>query len=195
MLLFLIWRYSKIAGLEHVINEEITAAQIRVVDSESNQLGIMTPKEALHIAEQRGMDLVLIAPLATPPVCRIMDYGKFRFEQQKRAKDQRKNQKVVELKEIWLSLNIGEHDFNTKVGHAVRFLQGGDKVKASIRFRGREMAHAALGNVTMDKFAAALTEIATVEKPSKLEGRSMTMILAPKISSTNLKGKKQDAED
>lgn len=155
----------------------------------------MTPKEALHIAEQRGMDLVLIAPLATPPVCRIMDYGKFRFEQQKRAKDQRKNQKVVELKEIWLSLNIGEHDFNTKVGHAVRFLQGGDKVKASIRFRGREMAHAALGNVTMDKFAAALTEIATVEKPSKLEGRSMTMILAPKISSTNLKGKKQDAED
>ncbi len=155
----------------------------------------MSTAEALRIAEQRGLDLVLIAPQAAPPVCRIMDYGKFRFEQQKREKDQRKNQKIVELKEIRLSLNIGEHDFATKVGHAVRFLSGGDKVKASIRFRGREMAHASLGNVTMDKFAQALAENAVVEKPAKIEGRSMTMVLAPKPNNTNLKGKKQDAQN
>lgn len=155
----------------------------------------MSTAEALRIAEQRGLDLVLIAPQAAPPVCRIMDYGKFRFEQQKREKDQRKNQKIVELKEIRLSLNIGEHDFATKVGHAVRFLGGGDKVKASIRFRGREMAHASLGNVTMDKFAQALAENAVVEKPAKIEGRSMTMVLAPKPNNTNLKGKKQDAQN
>lgn len=139
----------------------------------------MSTAEALRIAEQRGLDLVLIAPQAAPPVCRIMDYGKFRFEQQKREKDQRKNQKIVELKEIRLSLNIGEHDFATKVGHAVRFLSGGDKVKASIRFRGREMAHASLGNVTMDKFAQALAENAVVEKPAKIEGRSMTWCSPP----------------
>ena len=155
----------------------------------------MSTAEALRIAEQRGLDLVLIAPQAAPPVCRIMDYGKFRFEQQKREKDQRTNQKIVELKEIRLSLNIGEHDFATKVGHAVRFLSGGDKVKASIRFRGREMAHASLGNVTMDKFAQALAENAVVEKPAKIEGRSMTMVLAPKPNNTNLKGKKQDAQN
>ena len=155
----------------------------------------MSTAEALRIAEQRGLDLVLIAPQAAPPVCRIMDYGKFRFEQQKCEKDQRKNQKIVELKEIRLSLNIGEHDFATKVGHAVRFLSGGDKVKASIRFRGREMAHASLGNVTMDKFAQALAENAVVEKPAKIEGRSMTMVLAPKPNNTNLKGKKQDAQN
>lgn len=155
----------------------------------------MSTAEALRIAEQRRLDLVLIAPQAAPPVCRIMDYGKFRFEQQKREKDQRKNQKIVELKEIRLSLNIGEHDFATKVGHAVRFLSGGDKVKASIRFRGREMAHASLGNVTMDKFAQALAENAVVEKPAKIEGRSMTMVLAPKPNNTNLKGKKQDAQN
>ena len=155
----------------------------------------MSTAEALRIAEQRGLDLVLIAPQAAPPVCRIMDYGKFRFEQQKREKDQRKNQKIVELKEVRLSLNIGEHDFATKVGHAVRFLSGGDKVKASIRFRGREMAHASLGNVTMDKFAQALAENAVVEKPAKIEGRSMTMVLAPKPNNTNLKGKKQDAQN
>ena len=155
----------------------------------------MSTAEALRIAEQRGLDLVLIAPQAAPPVCRIMDYGKFRFEQQKREKDQRKNQKIVELKEIRLSLNIGEHDFATKVGHAVRFLSGGVKVKASIRFRGREMAHASLGNVTMDKFAQALAENAVVEKPAKIEGRSMTMVLAPKPNNTNLKGKKQDAQN
>lgn len=155
----------------------------------------MSTAEALRIAEQRGLDLVLIAPQAAPPVCRIMDYGKFRFEQQKREKDQRKNQKIVEFKEIRLSLNIGEHDFATKVGHAVRFLSGGDKVKASIRFRGREMAHASLGNVTMDKFAQALAENAVVEKPAKIEGRSMTMVLAPKPNNTNLKGKKQDAQN
>lgn len=189
----MIGRYSKIAGKDHVINEQITAQEIRVVDSENNQLGIMSRDAAMQIADQRNMDLVLIAPQAVPPVCRIMDYGKYRFEQQKRDKDQRKSQKSVELKEIRLSLNIGDHDFDTKVGHAVRFLANGDKVKASMRFRGREMAHASLGNVTMAKFAEALAEHAVIEKPAKLEGRSMTMILSPKPTTTTSKGKKQDA--
>ncbi len=151
-----------------------------MVDSEGGQLGIMSSAEALKLAESKDMDLVLIAPQAQPPVCRIMDYGKYRFEQQKREKEARKNQKVVEIKEIRLSLNIGQHDFDTKVGHAARFLQDGNKVKASIRFRGRERAHANMGNVTMDRFAQALSEYGSVEKPPKLEGRSMQMFLAPK---------------
>lgn len=166
-----------------------------MVDNENNQLGIMSSKAALAMAEQRGYDLVLIAPQAVPPVCRIMDYGKFRFEQQKRDKDQRKNQKVVEIKEIRLSLNIGDHDFETKVGHAMKFIAEGNKVKASIRFRGREMAHASLGYGTMNRFAEVMAEAASIEKPAKLEGRSMTMIIAPKTVNTNSKGKQQNAKD
>ena len=165
------------------------------MDNENNQLGIMSSKAALAMAEQRGYDLVLIAPQAVPPVCRIMDYGKFRFEQQKRDKDQRKNQKVVEIKEIRLSLNIGDHDFETKVGHAMKFIAEGNKVKASIRFRGREMAHASLGYGTMNRFAEVMAEAASIEKPAKLEGRSMTMIIAPKTVNTNSKGKQQNAKD
>lgn len=138
----------------------------------------MSAREALQRAEEQNLDLVKIAPQATPPVCKIMDFGKFRFEQQKKDKEARKNQKVVDIKEIRLSLNIDTNDFNTKLAQAKKFLEKGDKVKVSIRFRGREMAHTDLGMAVQKRFAEALPE-ATVEKQPKLEGRSMQMFLAP----------------
>lgn len=152
----------------------------------------MPSSEALRLAAEKNMDLVRIAPQAAPPVCRIMDYGKYRFEQQKREKEARKNQKVVEIKEIRLSLNIGTHDFETKLGHAERFLSEGNKVKASIRFRGREMAHASLGNDVMNRFADALAEVGSVEKAPKLEGRSMQMFIAPKPQKPQKQANKQE---
>ncbi len=164
------------------INEEIRDKEIRVVTDDGEQLGIMPAKEALKIAEQRNQDLVKIAPQATPPVCKIMDYGKFRFEQAKREKEAKKNQHVVEIKEIRLSLNIDKHDFDTKVNHAKKFLSSGNKVKVSIRFRGREMAHPENGLVTMKEFAEACEELGVVDKPAKLEGRSMQMFIAPKTA-------------
>ncbi len=147
---------------------------------DASQLGIVPLKEAMRIAAEKNLDLVKIAPQATPPVCRIMDYGKYCFEQAKREKEARKNQKIIDIKEIRLSLNIDTHDFNTKVNHAMRFLKAGDKVKVSIRFRGREMAHANLGYGTMARFAEACAEMSSVEKQPKLEGRSMIMFLAAK---------------
>ena len=162
------------------INEEIKDKELRVVSAEGEQLGIMSAADALRIAEEKNLDLVKIAPMAKPPVCKVMDYGKYRFEQSKREKEARKNQRIVEIKEIRLSANIDTHDFNTKVGHAKRFLADGNKVKVSIRFRGREMAHTNLGLETMDNFARAVAEEASVEKPAKLEGRQMLMFLAPK---------------
>ena len=150
-----------------------------MVGSDSEQLGIMSSRDALRLAAEKNLDLVKIAPTATPPVCRIMDYGKFRFEQQKKEKEARKNQRIVDIKEIRLSLNIDTNDFNTKVNHAKRFLNEGDKVKASIRFRGREMAHTNLGYEVMKRFAQVMSEFATIEKQPKLEGRSMQMYLAP----------------
>lgn len=163
-----------------------------MVDADGSQLGIMPSRDALKLAEERNLDLVRIAPQATPPVCRIMDYGKYRFEQQKREKEARKNQRVVEIKEIRLSLNIGTHDFETKLGHAVKFLGEGNKVKASIRFRGREMAHSALGIDVMKRFAEALEEHGTVEKEPKLEGRSMQMFIAPKPQKPQKQATKQE---
>lgn len=142
----------------------------------------MSAKEALAIAEKSNLDLVKIAPGANPPVCKIMDYGKFRFEQAKREKEAKKNQKVMDIKEVRLSLNIDTGDFNTKVNHALRFLKSGDKVKVSIRFRGREMAHTENGTVIMQRFAEACAENGTVEKAAKLEGRQMLMFLVPKAS-------------
>ena len=142
----------------------------------------MSAKEALALAEKSNLDLVKIAPNATPPVCKIMDYGKFRFEQAKREKEAKKNQKVMEIKEVRLSLNIDTGDFNTKVNHALRFLRDGNKVKVSIRFRGREMAHTELGIDVMQRFAEACSETGSVEKAAKLEGRSMLMFLVPKSS-------------
>ncbi len=142
----------------------------------------MSAKEALALAEKSNLDLVKIAPGANPPVCKIMDYGKFRFEQAKREKEAKKNQKVMEIKEVRLSLNIDTGDFNTKVNHALRFLRDGNKVKVSIRFRGREMAHTELGLDVMQRFAEACSETGSVEKAAKLEGRSMLMFLVPKSS-------------
>ena len=171
-----------IATKETQINEEIRDKEVRVIDSEGNQLGVMSIEEALRLAEEKNTDLVKIAPQAKPPVCKIMDYGKYRFEQAKREKEAKKNQRVIEIKEVRLSLNIDTHDFETKVGHAIKFLKGGNRVKVSIRFRGREMAHPVNGLVTMSKFADACSEFGTVEKPAKLEGRSMLMFLAAKSS-------------
>ena len=164
------------------INEQICDSEIRVIGADGAQLGVMSAKEAQAIADEQGYDLVKIAPAATPPVCRIMDYGKYRFEQAKREKEARKNQRLVETKEIRLSLNIDVADFNTKAKHALRFLQDGNKVKVSIRFRGREMGHPEIGLDTMKRFAEACAEMAQVEKPAKMEGRNMLMFLAPKTA-------------
>lgn len=169
-----------ISNKELQVNEQIRDKELRVVDSDGTQLGIMPLRQALELAEQKNLDLVKIAPQAKPPVCKIIDYGKFRFEQSKREKEQRKNQRVVDIKEVRLSLNIDTHDFETKRNHAARFLSEGNKVKASIRFRGRELGHPELGQEIMRRFAEALSEAANVEKPPKLEGRTMLMFLAPK---------------
>ncbi|MBQ1357584.1 MAG: translation initiation factor IF-3 [Oscillospiraceae bacterium] len=173
-------RYKAIAAQNHLVNEDIKAPEVRLVGADGSQLGIMETSKALTIAEQEGMDLVLIAPQATPPVCRVMDYGKYRFDQQKREKEQRKNQKTVEVKEIRLSLNIDVHDFDTKVDQAKKFLSAGNKLKVSIRFRGREMAHTDRGTDVMNRFQEAVGDAATVDKPAKLEGRSMQMFMSPK---------------
>ncbi len=178
------WRCFAIANKELQINEEIRDKEVRVVGGEGEQLGVMSSKAALDLAIEKNLDLVKIAPQAQPPVCRIMDYGKFRFEQAKRDREAKKNQKVIEIKEIRLSLNIDTHDFETKVGHAKKFLAGGNRVKVSIRFRGREMAHAHLGNGIMEKFAESCKELGSVEKVPKLEGRSMIMFLAAKSTPT-----------
>lgn len=176
------WRCILIAFKELDINKAIRDKEIRVVDADGSQLGIMSSADAQKLANDKDMDLVKIAPQAAPPVCRIMDYGKYRFEQQKREKDARKNQKIVEIKEIRLSARIDVGDFNTKLGHAQKFLHEGNKVKCSIRFRGREMAHTSRGTDTMVRFAEALEEYGAVENAPKLDGRSMQMVIAPKVS-------------
>ena len=177
-----IWRCFTIGKLEHQINEEIRDKELRVIGADGSQLGIMTSSDALALAEEKDLDLVKIAPNAVPPVCKIMDYGKFRFEQLKKEKEAKKNQKVVEIKEIRMSPSIDTNDFNTKVKSAVKFLNDGNRVKVTVRFRGREMAHMNASKHILDDFAEALTEIAVVEKPAKVEGRSMTMVLAEKRS-------------
>ena len=153
---------------------------MRVIDADGSQMGIMSAKDAQRLAAEKNLDLVKIAPQAVPPVCRIMDYGKYRFEQAKREKEARKNQKVVEIKEVRLSLNIDTNDFNTKVNHALRFLSDGNKVKVSLRYRGREMAHQQIGETLMKRFADACADSGNVDKLPKLEGRSMIMFLTPK---------------
>ena len=171
-----------IATKETQINEEIRDREVRVIDSDGTQLGIMPIAEAMRLADEKNTDLVKIAPQAKPPVCKIMDYGKYRFEQAKREKEAKKNQRVIEIKEVRLSLNIDTHDFETKANQAIKFIKSGNRVKVSIRFRGREMAHPENGLVTMSKFAEAVSEYGTVEKPAKLEGRSMLMFIAAKSS-------------
>lgn len=176
------WRCFAIASKELQINEQIRDSEVRVIDENGGQLGVMSSRDAQHLADEKALDLVKIAPAATPPVCRIMDYGKYRFEQAKREKEARKNQHVVELKEVRLGLNTDIGDFNTKVRHAERFLEDGNKVKVSIRFRGREMGHPEMGYEAMKRFAEALEESAVLEKSAKMEGRHMLMFLAPKAA-------------
>ncbi len=169
-----------ISNAKHQINEEIRDKEVRLIDADGAQLGVMPIANAMRVAFNRGLDLVKIAPQAEPPVCKVMDYGKFRFEQAKREKEARKNQHVVDIKEVQLSVGIGIHDYNVKLGHAKRFIGDGDKVKVSVRFRGREMAHTSLGQELLLKFAAECGDIAVVEKAPKLEGRQMLLFLAPK---------------
>jgi translation initiation factor IF-3 len=153
---------------------------LRIIDSNGDQLGIMSSRQALELAAERQLDLVKIAPQAKPPVCRIMDYGKFKFEQSKKEKEARKNQKIVNIKEIRFSPTIEDHDLNVKAKNAQKFLQDGDKVKVTIRFRGREVDHVSFGEKALERFYDIIKDYCVVEKPAKLEGRNMIMILAPK---------------
>lgn len=162
------------------INEEIRAREVRVVGSDGQQLGIMSGRDALNLAAESHLDLVEIAPTAKPPVCRIMDYGKYRYEQQKREKEARKKQRTFDIKEVKLRPGIEDHDFNVKFKNAVRFLEDGDKVKVTIMFRGRELTHPELGEALLNKMADQLKDRAVVERAPKLEGRNMIMIVAPK---------------
>ena len=174
------WRCSIIGKLDHQLNEEIRDKEVRVIGPEGEQLGIMAPASALEIAEEKELDLVKISPKAVPPVCKIMDYGKFRFEQLKKEKEARKNQHVVEVKEVRMSPNIDTNDFNVKVRSAQKFLKEGNRVKVTVRFRGREMAHTSLGEELLVKFGEVCAEEGNVEKAPKLDGRHMMMFLSPK---------------
>lgn len=175
-----IFRGCFVISKDLLINEEIREKEVRVIGNDGAQLGIMPIKTALATAAAKNLDLVLIAPKATPPACKIMDYGKYKFEAAKREKDNRKNQKAMSIKEIRLSPSIDTHDFETKLRSAVKFLQGGDKVKVTVRFRGRELHHTALGEELLQRFADGVSEVGTVDKKPKLEGRSMAMFVAPK---------------
>ena len=163
-----------------MINDEIRDKEVRLVGPEGEQLGIVSSARALELADEKNLDLDKIAPQAKPPVCKIMDYGKHKFELAKREKENRKNQKVVAVKEVRLSSNIDEHDFNTKVKAGIKFLQNGDKVKVSVRFRGREITHSSLGRDMLMKFKDAIEEYGSVDKGIKMEGRNMAMFITPK---------------
>ena len=171
-----------ISKVMHQLNEEINDREIRLIGEEGEQLGIMSADEALNIADERGLDLVKISPQAVPPVCKLMNYGKFRFEQSKREKEAKKNQHVVEVKEVRMSPNIDTNDFNVKLKNAQKFLKDGNRVKVTVRFRGREMAHTSIGEVLLKQFGEQCLEVATVEKNPKLDGRNMTMFLSPKAA-------------
>ena len=164
----------------HELNEDILDKEIRLIGAEGQQLGIMSSQEALKIADEQGLDLVKISPQAVPPVCKLMNYGKFRFEQSKKEKEARKNQRIIEIKEIRMSPGIGENDFNTKLKNGQKFLLDGDRLKVTVRFRGREMAHTNIGEQLLTNFAAQCAEIATMDKNPKMEGRNMFMFLSPK---------------
>ena len=169
-----------IANAVHQINEEILDKEVRLIGDEGEQLGIMSAAEALKIATERELDLVKIAPGSNPPVCKIMDYGKYRFEQTKKEKEAKKNQRVIEIKEIRMSPGIDTNDFNTKLKNGQKFLADGDRVKVSVRFRGREMAHTEIGAQLLKDFAEKCSDIANMDKAPKLEGRNMSMFLSPK---------------
>jgi len=164
----------------HELNEEICDKEIRLIGSEGEQLGIMGPSDARRIADEQGLDLVKISPQAVPPVCKLMNYGKFKFEQGKKEKEAKKNQHAVEIKEIRMSPGIDSGDFNTKLRNAQKFIADGNRVKVTVRFRGREMAHTDIGRALLDRFAEQCAETAALDKPAKLEGRNMSLFLSPK---------------
>lgn len=163
-----------------MVNEQIRDREVRLVDSDGGMIGVISAREAQKIANSKNLDLVKVSPKANPPVCKIMDYGKYMFEQAKREKEARKNQKTINIKEVWMRPKIEEHDFNTKLRHTQKFLKEGNKVKVSVRFRGREMQHTSLGRNILVKFAEAVGELGEVERNPKMEGRNMMMILNPK---------------
>lgn len=173
-----LWRCEVISDL--MINEQIRDREVRVVGEDGQQLGIMSAKEAYMMAKEADLDLVKISPNAKPPVCKIIDYGKYRYEQSRKEKEAKKKQKVIDVKGIRLSPNIDTNDLNTKAGQARKFLQKGDKVKVSLRFRGREMAHLDVGRDIMNTFFEKLSDVAVIDKPPKMEGRSMVMFLSEK---------------
>ncbi len=178
------------------INEEIRIREVRVTGADGEQLGIMATRDALHMAEEQHLDLVEVAPKAKPPVCRIMDFGKYRYEQQKREKEARKKQKVITIKEVKLRPNIEQHDFDVKLKNALRFVQEGNKVKVTIMFRGRELSHPELGKEVLTRVADQLNDSVSIERGAKLEGKNMTMILAPKAQSKGQsKGGNTNAKD
>ena len=180
--LFCLMEVLTIAKLDHQLNDEIQDKEIRLIGADGAQLGIVSAAEANAMADEQGLDLVKISPNAVPPVCKIMDYSKFCYEQKKREKDNRKNQKVVEIKEIRMSPSIDTNDLNTKIKAATKFLSDGNRVKVSVRFRGREMAHTNIGEKLLMDFAEACNQVASMEKNPKLEGRFMAMFLTPKNS-------------
>ena len=194
--LILFWRCFSISSMSHQINEEIRDREVRLIASDGQQLGIMSSRAALQEAAKEGLDLVKISPKAVPPVCKIMDYGKYRFEQSKREKEARKNQHVVEIKEIRMSPSIDVGDFNTKLRNAQKFLGEGNRVKVTVRFRGREMAHTDIGKNLLLKFAEESEELASMDKKPVLDGRHMTMLLSPKTAKEkdNAKGGKREGK-
>ena len=179
---FFYWRCFPISKQNHQLNEDIRDKEIRVISSTGEMLGIMAPADALNLAYDQGMDLVKISPNAKPPVCKIIDYGKFCFEQAKKEKEAKKNQHVTEIKEVRMSPGIDTNDFNVKVRSAQKFLKDGNRVKVTVRFRGREMAHTDIGKTLLDQFGAECSEMASVDRAAKLEGRHMSIFLSPKSS-------------
>ena len=179
----------------HELNEDIHDREVRLIGSEGEQLGIMSSAEALKIADEQGLDLVKISPQATPPVCKLMNYGKFRFEQSKREKEARKNQHVVEIKEIRMSPSIDIGDFNVKLRNAKKFLSEGNRVKVAVRFRGREMAHTEIGADLLKRFAAECGDVSSLDKKPNLEGRHMIMFLSPKTGKEASGGKKDAKQE
>jgi translation initiation factor IF-3 len=176
-----LWRYITISKeIQHEINNEIRDREVRVIDENGEMLGVMATKEALRISDEKNLDLVKVSPNAKPPVCKILDYGKFRYEEIQRAKEAKKNQKAVVIKEIRMSVRVEEHDINVKVKNCLKFLEQGNRVKVSIRFRGREMAYTDRGKDVLLDFAERASELGLIEKAPKMEGRSMVMFLSPK---------------
>ncbi len=189
------WKiYLEVRKIEPRVNWQIRVRKIRVIDENGKQLGIMTPKEGMRIAQQKGLDLVEVAPKASPPVCKIMDYGKYMYEQKKRAREAKKHQKTAELKEIRFKYDIADHDYQFKLRHAEKFLRSGKRVKISIIFRGREVVHADLGRKMLEKFAADLSHVGSIEQYPRMDGRMMSILLVPNPEMTE-KGDDEDAED